>query len=121
MRTQLHDAIRTQILTFADERELPLTVADVTALAESVHGAVLDAKRAQSPVQLTAQQISVLDGLARGDTPTDTARRMCISSNTVRTHRQAAYRRLKARSAGQAIALAITYGVLPGRRIGGTA
>ncbi|MGW1182998.1 LuxR C-terminal-related transcriptional regulator [Streptomyces drozdowiczii] len=118
MRAKLHDAIRDRLLSFADERVLPLTVADVTALAETVHEAVLDTMRAESPVELTNQQIGVLTGLAGGETPTETARRMCISSSTVKTHRKGAYKRLGAKTGCQAIALAMTYGLLPGRRNG---
>lgn len=129
MTNRLQNAIRIRLLAIAEERDLPITVADVAALADAVHGAALDAMRPESPVTLTNQQVSVLAGLARGDAPTDTARRMCISSNTVRTHRQAAYKRLGARTAGQAIALAMSYGLirpaaphsLPGQRSGRTA
>lgn len=121
MRTTLHNAIRDRLLTFADERALPLTVADVTALAEAVHDTVLATMRAESPVELTNQQIAVLSGLAGGETPTETARRMCISSSTVKTHRKGAYKRLGAKTGSQAIALAMAYGLLPGRRIEGTA
>lgn len=112
MTNRLQKTIRIQLLALAEERDLPITVADVAALANAVHSAVLDTLHPESPVTLTGQQVSVLTGLARGDAPADTARRMCISSNTVRTHRQAAYKRLGARTAGQAVALAMSYGLI---------
>lgn len=112
MTAPLRNAIRSELLHVAEERDLAITVADVTALAEAVLGAALDATYPASPVQLTNQQTSVLVGLAHGESPEDTARRLCVSSSTVRTHRRAAYKRLGARTAGQAIALAMTYGLL---------
>ncbi|MGW1813317.1 response regulator transcription factor [Streptomyces sp. NPDC002125] len=112
MTHPLQTAIRTQLLAVAEERDLAITTTDVAALAEAALTAVLSTPRPASPVQLTNQQLGVLIGLARGDAERDTARRMCISPFTVKSHRQSLYKALGVTSAGAAVATAMSYGLL---------
>lgn len=49
---------------------------------------------------------------AAGETPEDTARRLCLSHSAVKTNRQRAVARLKARSMTHAVALALAHGWL---------
>lgn len=112
MTHPLQTAIHTQLLAVAEERDLPITTADVAALTEAALGAALAVPRPDAPVQLTNQQLGVLIGLALGDSTEDTARHLCLSAFTVKTHRRLAYRKLGARSGSEAIAIAMSYGLL---------
>ncbi|MFC9247786.1 helix-turn-helix transcriptional regulator [Streptomyces sp. NPDC057136] len=102
------DAVTARLLAVAEERDMPITVADVAALA----AAALAMPQASPASTLTNQQIGVLVGLAVGDSVEATARRMCLTTHTVKSHRAAAYRQLGARSAAQAVATAMSLGLL---------
>ncbi|MFG2589089.1 response regulator transcription factor [Streptomyces sp. NPDC048438] len=112
MTHPLQTAIRTQLLAIAEERDLPITTADIAALTEAALGAALTVPRPDASVQLTGQQLGVLIGLARGDFAQDTARRMCLTESTVKTHLRHLYRRLGVTTGAQAVAVAMSYGFL---------
>ncbi|MFD7860942.1 response regulator transcription factor [Streptomyces sp. NPDC059783] len=105
-------AIRTQLLAVAEERDLPITTADVAAITNAVLVTAFGVSAQTAPVTLTNQQTGVLVGMALGETAPDTARRMCVSLYTVRTHRRLLYKRLGARTGAQAVAIAISLGLL---------
>ncbi|MEU8704167.1 helix-turn-helix transcriptional regulator [Streptomyces sp. NPDC048565] len=112
MTHPLQAAIRTQLLAVAEERDLPIATADAAALTEAALGAALAIPLPDAPVQLTNQQLGVLIGLARGDFAQETARRMCLTPSTVKTHLRHLYRRLGVRTGAQAVAVAMSYGFL---------
>lgn len=104
----MHAAIAARLLAVAEERDLQITVADVAALAD----AVLVMPQPDPAITLTNQQTGALIGLAVGDPLETTARRMCLSQHTVKSHRTGAYRVLGARTAAQAVAIAMSLGLL---------
>lgn len=53
---------------------------------------------------------AVLLGAARGETAAETAARLWVSANTVKTHRRRAFVRLGVSSAAQAVAAAMAAG-----------
>lgn len=63
---------------------------------------------------LTDIELSVLTYLAEGATFPGLARRLEIGESTARKRAQRAYRKLGARSAANAVAIALRSGVLPG-------
>ena len=74
-----------------------------------------DAARADGDdgAPIADREREVLRLVARGDTVEDIATRLVISPNTVRTHIRNARLKLGAGSRAHAIALALSYGVLP--------
>ncbi|MFE4649320.1 response regulator transcription factor [Streptomyces sp. NPDC056707] len=117
MTHPLQTAIRQRVLAVAEERDLQINIADVDALTEAAIMAALAVPLPEAPLKLTNQQTGVLVGIALGDTEAATARRLCISLNTVKTHRHRLYRVLGARTAGESVAIAMSIGLLrPGRR-----
>lgn len=118
MTHPLQSAIRARLLAVAEERDLEITLADVNALAEAAAVAALSTPLPEAPIELSNQLNGVLAGIALGDTEEATARRMCLSPSTVKTHRRRLYRVLGARSAANAVAIAMSLGLLrPGRRV----
>lgn len=65
---------------------------------------------------LSARQLDVLDGACRGETTIETAARLRISVNTVRTHREALLAALDARTIAEAVHHAHEEGLLKPRR-----
>jgi len=61
---------------------------------------------------LSPTQISILEGLAAGESLDQTGRRLFMSPQTVRTHRRALYAKLRARNAPQAVAIGYESGLL---------
>ncbi|MFJ8863653.1 response regulator transcription factor [Streptomyces sp. NPDC102451] len=112
MTHPLQTAIHTQLLAVAEERDLPITTADVAVLTEAALGAAFAVPVPDAPVQLTNQQLGVLIGLALGDSVKATARRMCITPGTVKTHLRRLYRVLGVHTGAQAVAVAMSYGLL---------
>lgn len=71
---------------------------------------------------LTSAELKVLAGAAAGETPRETAARLHLAHDTVRTQRQLAQKRLDARSIPHAVALAVAGGWISGEQLtGGTA
>ncbi|MFB7124573.1 LuxR C-terminal-related transcriptional regulator [Kitasatospora sp. NPDC056273] len=62
---------------------------------------------------LPAQQQRVLAGLVSGEEPAATAKRLRLSTSTVRTYTQSILRTLGVRSRQQAAALAVLAGIVP--------
>ena len=62
---------------------------------------------------LSPRQLSVLSAIAEGDTYGEAARRLLVSSSTVKAALEAARNKLGARSNAHAVALAYEAGILP--------
>lgn len=105
------DTLREHILTAAEKYDLPLTVKQAGRLASHL---AVPANRGIGlhKVQLTDVEFAALVGLASGEDAPTTARRICRSENTVKTHRRTLYRKLGARTGPQAVAIAIGLGLI---------
>ncbi|MFT4745189.1 MAG: DNA-binding CsgD family transcriptional regulator [Nitriliruptoraceae bacterium] len=65
---------------------------------------------------LTARQLDVMACLGDGVTVDEAAERLMLSSNTVRSHVQSAYRRMNVSSKDEALGMLFAIGVFPDRR-----
>ncbi|MEW2570463.1 LuxR C-terminal-related transcriptional regulator [Streptomyces sp. NPDC047070] len=80
------------------------------------------APRATAPCPLTAGQLEVLAAVAVGEPVAETARRLLLPHDTIRSRRRRINARLGTRSTAQAAVLAATAGwITPGQITGGTA
>ncbi|MFJ5151443.1 response regulator transcription factor [Streptomyces sp. NPDC088353] len=109
--------LREQIATAADELGLPLTLKHVDQLTSQV--AVRAAHGDKPRKTLTRQMHAVLVGIASGEESRETAHRLHLSVDTVKTHKLRLYARLGARNAAHAVAIATRLGILPGAEAGG--
>lgn len=109
-------ALRQYILNAADELDLPLTVPQAEQLADRV---AVRLSRGETPQTVLSNQLqAVLVGLASGENAETTARWMCLSPETVKTHRGRLYKALGAQTGAQAVAIATALGLLHTERIG---
>lgn len=113
------DPLHRYLLDGAAELDLPLTVPAVAALTRYVARRRSDEVPASPQMTLPPQQRSVLIGLARGETLLETAHRMVLSQNTVKSHRGWIYRTLDARTGPHAVAIAIDMRLLSPSVAGG--
>lgn len=96
----------------ASELGICLTEYEVAALARQI-----GVKAAQVPVggrKLSPRLLDTLQALAAGENLPETAARLRISEDTVKTHRRRLYAQLGARSGAQAVAIASRQGILAG-------
>lgn len=63
---------------------------------------------------LTPAQLRHLEALARGDSAPETARRLYVSVDTVKTHRRRLYASLNARNGAHAVAIGYELGLIDG-------
>jgi LuxR family maltose regulon positive regulatory protein len=107
-RTHVEDALRLA-------HELP----EATALADWIGGVLGDmdtlAESVVLPASLTAPELRVLRLLPTGLSFAEIGSRLRLSANTVRTHAEAAYRKLAACSRAEAVERARAVGLLDGR------
>lgn len=68
---------------------------------------------------LTQAQLGIIAAAAAGESPEDTARRLCLSYYTIKAHRQRAVKRLGARSIPHAVALCTAAGWVTARQVTG--
>lgn len=61
---------------------------------------------------ITARELDVLRGVAAGETSRETSRRLFLAEQTIRHHRASILRKLDARTAAQAVAVAFRTGIL---------
>ncbi|MFF0790420.1 response regulator transcription factor [Streptomyces spiralis] len=102
--------LRRHIITAADELNLPLTVKQVDHLTNRV---AAHAARGRAPrLALTTQQHAVLVGLASGEDSGETAHRLGLSVDTVKTHKRRLYKALGAVNGAHAVAVASNLGLL---------
>ncbi|MFD6421738.1 response regulator transcription factor [Streptomyces sp. NPDC060198] len=114
---QLQETLRADFLAVAEERDLQITTADVAVLVQAAVDARAKASAPRDAVRLSAQQVEVLIGLATAEPTDETARRLVVTASTVATHRRRAYRALGAVTSAQAVAIAMSLGLLqPGQR-----
>lgn len=102
--------LRKHIVDTADELNLPLTMKQVDQLTTRVAARVARGDKPQ--LTLSNQRYAVLVGLASGEEVVDTARRLCLSVDTVRTHRRALYKALGVGNGPHAVAVAMGLGIL---------
>lgn len=102
--------LRKHIVETADELNLPLTIKQVDQLTTQVAARV--ARGAKPRLKLTSQQYVILVGIASGEEVADTARRLCRSVDTVKTHRRALYKALGVGNGAHAVAEAMRLGIL---------
>jgi DNA-binding NarL/FixJ family response regulator len=108
--------LRQHILNVADDLDLPLTVPQAERLADHV---AVRLSRGKTPQMVLSDQLqAVLVGLASGETAETTARWMCRSTETVKTHRARLYKVLGARTGAHAVAIATDLGLLHTKQIG---
>lgn len=84
--------------------------AAVTAGADGT--AFIEAARAGTPRMLTRRQIEVLQHLADGHSTEQTAKRLGLSEQTIKTHAKGILSRLDANGRAHAVALAIRAGLI---------
>jgi DNA-binding NarL/FixJ family response regulator len=102
--------LRQLIAEAADESGIALSPQEVDVLAERV--TVKAAHGMKSVLRLTPRLADVLQGLAAGEQVPETASRLYVSENTVRTHRRLLYKRLGAATGAHAVAIASSQGLL---------
>lgn len=66
---------------------------------------------------LSPQERAIIAAAAAGESPQETARRLCLAYDTVKSHRQRALSRLEARSVPHAVALAVAAGWVSARQV----
>lgn len=87
--------------------------------AEALAAAARTAERLRD-CPLSPAQLSIVAAAAAGETPEETASRLCLSYDTVRSHRRRLLSRLEARSITHAVALCVAAGwVTVGQVTGG--
>ena len=84
--------------------------------AEALAVAARDAERL-SDCPLSQSQLAAMVAAAAGERPEDTARRLSLSYDTVKSHRHRAMSRLQARSMTHAVALCVSAGWVTARQI----
>jgi DNA-binding NarL/FixJ family response regulator len=89
---------------------IALTPLEVARLSYQIN--VRAAESAKASLRLPPRLFDVLQGLAAGENLCETAKRLCISEDTVKTHRRRLYLRLGAKSGAHAVAIAGRAGLL---------
>lgn len=96
--------LRQLIAEAAAESGIRLSPFEIATLSNQVK--VRAARSATSSLRLPPRLFDVLQGLAVGESIGETAQRLCISEDTVKTHRRRLYARLGAKSGPHAVAIA---------------
>lgn len=86
------------------------------ARREDAAAATQEAKRLHA-CPLTSQMLAIIAAAAAGETPEETAKRLCLAYETVKSHRQRAVLRLHARSMTHAVAICVMHGWVTARQI----
>ncbi|MFJ8345115.1 helix-turn-helix transcriptional regulator [Streptomyces sp. NPDC094153] len=102
--------LRKHITAAADELHLPLTLKQVDQLADRVAAELVLGPEARA--QLTPQMCVILAGVASGENNPETAARLCLSTDTVKTHKHRMFKRLGARNGAHAVAIGMRLGIL---------
>jgi DNA-binding NarL/FixJ family response regulator len=109
------NGLRQLMAQAASELDIRLTEYEVAALAQQI-----SRKAAQAPVggrRLSPRLVDTLQALAAGENLPETAARLQVSTDTVKTHRRRLYKQLGAKSGAHAVAIASRRGLLT--QIGG--
>ena len=102
--------LRQLIAEAADESGIVLSPREIDVLADRV--TVKAAQGMKSVLRLSPRLTDVLQGLAAGESLPETATRLYLSENTVKTHRRLLYKRLGAETGAHAVAIASAQGLL---------
>lgn len=102
--------MREHVLTAAEKYDLPLSIKQADTLSN--HLAIHANRGNACKARLTDCQLTVLVGLASGESAYETGRRIGRTENTVKTHRRTLYKALGARSGAHAVTIAIATGLL---------
>lgn len=105
-----HAELRQLIFEAAYEIPLNLTVSEIRHLAHEV--AVRAEQRGCVDTNLPPRLLDMLRAMAAGETRGETAKRLYLSEDTVRSHRRRLFQRLGARTSAQAVAIAFHRGLL---------
>lgn len=108
MSTNIRDLTR-HIVDAADDLHLPITIRQAGQLATRV---AMATNTRTGTVVLSARSLDTLLSLAGGERVTDTAARLDIAVDTVKSRRRALYRRLSVSTAGEAVAAGVRLGLL---------
>jgi DNA-binding CsgD family transcriptional regulator len=106
--------VRTVLLEQAEVRDLPLTQRNVDDLADDIVSSI-EARKVTVPVMagpVTHMQREVLHGIAIGETSVETARRLTLAEETVKSHKRHLYERLGVSTAAEAVAIGIGLGLI---------
>ncbi|MGW8326537.1 LuxR C-terminal-related transcriptional regulator [Streptomyces sp. NPDC055897] len=112
--TGLRRHVRAVLLEQADKRDLSLTSRNVDDLADDIVDS-MEARQVTVPATggpITHMQREVLHGIAIGETSAETARRLCLSEDTVKSHKRNLYGRLVVDTAAEAVAKGIGLGLI---------
>ncbi|WAL93930.1 response regulator transcription factor [Streptomyces sp. Je 1-369] len=109
-----NDFYRQHVSRAATHLNLPLTVRQTQDLADQLSTQIEAARRnvTLTATSLSPQTAAVLQAIAAGETSLETARRMCLSEDTIKTHKRRLYRRLGAKTGAQAVFKALSQGLL---------
>lgn len=108
-RHSIGEAMDSGAMAYVSKRSSPTTLqaaVDAAAGGKSFIDPIIDRRGAIQP-PLTPRQREVLQFLADGHAPEEVARRLGLSTETVRTHAKASLARLEARDRAHAIAIAL--------------
>ncbi|MFE7128907.1 response regulator transcription factor [Streptomyces sp. NPDC057617] len=105
---------RGALIAHADKHDLPLTTRQVEGLARAATTAVIDPEVpvVHRQVVLSPQQRETLRALAIGERATETALRLVLSLNTIKTHRRTLFKRMGVRTGAEAVAVGIALGLI---------
>ncbi|MEV3857783.1 LuxR C-terminal-related transcriptional regulator [Streptomyces sp. NPDC050095] len=91
---------------------------DIPLAPEHVHTLALYVAKHTTPMgpgkPLTQRQYDVLLGILRGESNAQSGRRLCLSTDTVKTHRRRLYAVMGAKNAAHAVHIAYLRGLLGG-------
>ncbi|MEU0397977.1 helix-turn-helix transcriptional regulator [Streptomyces sp. NPDC006208] len=106
--------VREALIEHADGRDLQLTIADVDGLSRAAVGAITtrDIVVPPSTLYVTPMQRECLLGIALGETAKETGRRLHVTENTIKTHRQKLFARIKVKTSGQAVTKGLALGII---------
>lgn len=108
MSTNIRDLTR-HIIDAADDLHLPLTIRQAGQLATRV---AMATTTRTGTVVLSVRSQDTLLSLASGESVAETAARLDISVDTVKSRRRALYQRLEVSTAAQAVAAGVRLGLL---------
>lgn len=104
------NGLRHLIFEAAVDMGLTMTTSEIAHLAHLV--TVKAAERSQINTALAPRLMETLQGLATGESREETAERIHVSLDTLRTHRTRLYKVLRARTGAHAVAIASRHGLL---------
>jgi DNA-binding CsgD family transcriptional regulator len=102
--------LRQLLAEAADESGIALSQREIDVLAHRV--TVKASQGLRSVLRLTPRLFDTLQGLAAGENLGETAARLNVSEDTLKTHRRRLYKRLGATGGAHAVAIAGSQGLL---------